>query len=336
MREIVFETRCSAIVSTLFFCSGLASAADVAGTVKIDGSSTVAPISMAAAELFQAKNKAVKVTVGISGTGGGFKKFLDAQAELRTDISDASRPIEATELKKAEEHGVKFMELPLAWDGICVVVHPSNSFCNHLTVEELKRIWSPDSKINNWKDIRGGFPDLPLKLYGPGTDSGTFDYFTQAIVGKEKSSRADYTPSENDNVLVQGVAGDRGSLGYFGYAYYEANKSKLKAIAIDSGDGKPVTPSVASIRDGSYKPLSRPLFLYVNAASWKRPEVKAFVEFVFADPKSIVEHKRVNYVSLPDAVYDLARQRLKEEKTGSAMAKAPAGLRDLAAIFSAP
>jgi len=325
-----------ASISSLFAPSITWAADEIKGTVKVDGSSTVAPITMMAAELFQREHSGVRVTVGISGTGGGLKKFLDDQPQLRTDISDASRHIEASELARAQKLGVQFIELPLGWDGISVVIHPSNTFCDHLTVDELKKIWEPGSKINNWKDVRSGFPDLPMTLYGPGTDSGTFDYFTEAIVGKEKASRSDYTPSENDNILVQGVAGDKGSLGYFGYSYYEANKTKIKAIAIGLGDGKPVMPSVASIRDGSYKPLSRPLFLYVNAASWKRPEIKAFIEFIFKDPKSIVEHKRVNYVSLPDAVYDLARQRMKDGKTGSAMAKAPAGSRDLAAIFSAP
>ena len=302
-------------------------------TVKADGSSTVAPITMAAAELFQQKNKDIRVTVGISGTGGGFKKFLDADPSLRTDISDASRPIHDAELKKAGELGVQFLELPIALDGIAIVVHSSNSFCNDITLEELKKIWEPGSSISNWRDVRKGFPDLPLKLYGPGTDSGTFDYFTEAVVGKEKSSRSDYTASENDNVLVQGVSGDPGSLGYFGYAYYEGNKTKLKLIAVNGGDGKPVKPSLETIRSGEYAPLSRPLFLYVNAESWKRPEVKAFINFVLTDPKSIVEHKRVNYVALSDAMYDLARKRAADGKTGSAMASAPHGAKDLLSIF---
>lgn len=321
------------LLSFLSFPTTCAHGEDIAGTVKIDGSSTVAPISTAAAELFQQKYKNVRVTVGISGTGGGFKKFLDAQPSLRTDINDASRPIRESEVKQAQTVGVQFVELPIALDGIAVAAHPSNSFCDHLTVDELKRIWEPESKISNWRDVRKDFPDLPIKLYGPGTDSGTFDYFTEAIVGKEKASRSDYTASENDNMLVQGVAGDPGSLGYFGYAYYEANKAKLKLLGVDNGDGKPIKPSLATIRDGKYKPLSRPLFFYVNADSGKRPEVRAFVEFFFTDPKSIVEHKRVNYVSLPDELYALARTRFKEGKAGSAMASAPHHAQDLVAIF---
>lgn len=305
----------------------------LSGTVKVDGSSTVAPIAMAAAELFQAENPKVRVTVGVSGTGGGFKKFLDPQTNLRTDISDASRPIRDVELTKTKELGVTFFEIPIGIDGLAVMVHTSNKFCDHLTVEELKKIWEPSSTINNWKGIRKGFPDLPLKLYGAGTDSGTFDYFTEAIVGKEKSSRSDYNASENDNTLVQGIAGDPGSLGYFGYSYYEANKTKLKLVGIDNGDGKPIKAGFDVIRAGTYKPLSRPLFLYVNAESYKRPEVKAFVTFVLDKAKTIVEHPKVNYVAFSDAVYTLAKTRLNDGKTGSAMAGAPQGMTDVAEIF---
>ncbi len=307
--------------------------AQLSGTVKVDGSSTVAPIMMAAAEMYQAKEPKVRVTVGISGTGGGFKKFLDTDASLRTDISDASRPIKPAEVTKAGEVGVKFIEIPIAIDGLAVMVHPSNTFCDHLTVEELKKIWQPETTINNWKDVRKGFPDLPIKLYGPGTDSGTFDYFTEVINGKEKSSRSDYNASENDNSLVQGIAGDKGSLGYFGYSYYEANKSKLKLLGIDNGDGKPVKPSIDIIRAGTYRPLARPLFLYVNADSYKRPEVKSFLEFVAANAKKIVEHPKVNYVAFPDDVYSLGGKRLQEGKTGSFMASAPAGSMNMAELL---
>ena len=323
------------VISLTFSVSAIC--ADLAGTVKVDGSSTVAPITMAAAEMFQEANPKVRVTVGISGTGGGFKKFLDEKTDLRTDISDASRPIKEAELKRAKELGVEFVEIPIAIDGLAVVVHPSNTFCNHLTVEELKKIWEPNSAIKNWKDIRPGFPDVPLKLYGPGTDSGTFDYFTEVIVGKEKSSRSDYTASESDNVLVQGVSGDKGALGYFGQAYFEANKSKLKLLAIDNGSGKPVAPTSADIvRGGTYTPLSRPLFIYINAESLKRPEVRGFAEFLIENSKKIVEHPRVGYVSLNDDVLKIARQRLKEGKTGSAMAAASKGTNDLKVIFGAP
>jgi phosphate transport system substrate-binding protein len=292
---------------------------------------------MAAAEMFQGKHPNVRVTVGISGTGGGFKKFLDDQPTLRTDISDASRPIKDVELSRAEKLNVQFIEIPIAIDGLSVVVHPSNSFCEHLTVEELKRIWEPGSKLKNWKDVRTGFPDLPMKLYGPGTDSGTFDYFTEVIVGKEKASRSDYTASESDNVLVQGVAGDKGSLGYFGHSYWQENKSKLKLVAIDGGDGNPIAPTTTDvIRSGVYKPFSRPLFLYVNAESYKRPEVRAFLDFYLEHAKEIVEHPRVGYVGLSDELYKMGVQRLVNGTTGSAMNAAPRGVSDLSAIYKTP
>lgn len=307
--------------------------AELKGKVKIDGSSTVAPITMAAAELFQAEQPGVRVTVGISGTGGGFKKFLDPRPDLRTDISDASRPIKASELAKAKEVGVRFIEVPIGIDGIAVVLHPSNKFCEHLTVDELKRIWEPGSEVNNWRQVRKGFPDLPLKLYGPGTDSGTFDYFTKAIVGKEKASRSDYTASESDNVLVQGVAGDAGALGYFGYSYYEANKKKLRLAAIDNNNGNPVRPSLDVIRSGAYQPLARPIFLYVNAEAYKRSEVRAFLEFFFTNARKIVEHPRVNYVALSDDLYKAGLKRLHDGTTGSVMAGAGKGEADLSKLF---
>lgn len=289
----------------------------LSGRVKIDGSSTVAPITMAAAELFRAEQHRVQVTVGISGTGGGFKKFLEKRADLRTDISDASRPIKSSELALAKEVGVEFIEMPLAYDGIAVVVNPSNTFCQNLTIEELKKIWEPNSKINNWKDVRPGFPDLPLKLYGPGTDSGTFDYFVETVVGKAKACRSDFTPSEDDNVLVLGVAGDEGGLGYFGFSYYEANKSKLNLLAISEGDAPQVKPSLETIRNGSYTPLSRPLFVYVNVDAAERPEVKAFLNFIFTNAKKIVEHPKVNYVALSDELYKAIWSRFEDRKTGS-------------------
>lgn len=307
--------------------------AQLEGRVKIDGSSTVAPITMAAAELFQAEQPRVRVTVGISGTGGGFKKFLDPRPGLRTDISDASRPIKAKEIQKAEEIGVEFVEIPIGIDGIAVMVHLSNSFCTYLTVEELKRIWEPGSAIVNWSQVRTGFPDLRLKLYGPDTDSGTLDYFTKAIVGKERASRSDYTGSASDNVLVQGVAGDRGALGYFGYSYYAANKSKLKLVAVDNNDGKPVRPSLDVIRGGTYRPLSRPLFVYVNTESYKRPEVKAFLAYFLENARMIVEHPKVNYVALSDKMYQLGMNRLRDGKTGSAMTAAKGKGLDLDATY---
>jgi len=305
----------------------------LSGKVKIDGSSTVAPITMAAAELFQAENPGVRVTVGISGTGGGFKKFLDSRPDLRTDINDASRTIKKSELAKAAIVGVEFIEIPIGIDGIAVVLNPSNTFCQYLTVEELKKIWEPGSEITNWRQVRKGFPDLPLKLYGPGTDSGTFDYFTKAIVGKEKASRSDYTASESDNVLVMGVTGDPGALGYFGYSYYEANKKKLRLAAIDNNNGKPVQPDFDVIRSGAYKPLSRPLFLYVNAKAYKRAEVRAFLEFFFKNARRIVEHPRVNYVALSDDLYKAGIKRLHDGTTGSVMAGAGKDDTDLTKLF---
>ncbi len=299
-----------------------ASAQQLSGSVKLDGSSTVAPITMAAAEMFGEKYPRIRVTVGISGTGGGFKKFLDENAGLRTDISDASRAIKGKEIERAAKLGIEFIEVPIGIDGIAVMIHPSNHFCNSLTVKELKRIWEPGSAITNWSQVRKGFPDWPLALYGPGTDSGTFDYFTKAICGKEKASRSDYTASESDNVLVRGIAGDKGSLGYFGYSYYEANKDKLKLVGVDNNNGHPIKPSLDVIRGGTYKPLSRPLFLYVNKEAFRRPEVKAFLQYIFENAKSIVEHPRVNYVALSKELYDMGWDRLTHGKTGSAMAAA--------------
>ncbi len=304
------------------------------GSVKLDGSSTVAPITMAAAEMFMEHHPRVRVTVGISGTGGGFNKFLDEKPSLRTDISDASRTIKGKELERAEKLGIEFIEIPIGIDGIVVMVHPSNTFCKHLSVAELKRIWEPGSGITNWSQIRKGLPDVPLKLYGPGTDSGTFDYFTKAICGKEKASRSDYTASESDNVLVRGIAGNRGSLGYFGYSYYEANRDKLRLVAIDNNNGTPVEPSLDVIRGGTYKPLSRPMFLYVNKAAYRRPEVKAFLGFFFDNARTIVEHPRVNYVALSDELYGIGRQRLDTGRTGSAMASAGEKSANMADVFT--
>lgn len=320
------------ILGLLCFSSIAMAGEKLSGRVKIDGSSTVAPITMVAAELFMAENPRVQVTVGISGTGGGFKKFLDSDPSLRTDISDASRVIKGKELERAKKYGVEFIEIPIGIDGIAVLIHPSNDFAKVLTVEELKRIWMPGSEINNWSQVRAGFPNMPLKLYGPGNDSGTFDYFTKAIVGKEKASRSDYTASESDNVLVRGVSGDRGALGYFGFSYYHANKDKLGLVAIDNNDGNPVLPSLDIIRGGTYKPLSRPMFLYVSVDSYKRPEVKGFLSFFLKNAAFIVEHPRVNYVALSDELYDLGGKRLEQGKTGSAI-HAAKGVEDLTDIF---
>lgn len=286
--------------------------------VRIDGSSTVAPITQLAAEFFREQSHDVHVTVGTSGTGGGFKKFLDPNPKLRTDLNDASRPIKPAEIETAERVGVDFIELPVALDGIAVVVHPSNAFCEHLTVDELKRIWQPGSKIKNWKDVREGFPDVELKLYGPGTDSGTFDFFTEAICGKAQASRPDFAASENDNQLVQGVAGDPGALGYFGYSYYETNHEKLKLLGIDDGSGNVVKPDLETVRNGRYSPLSRPLYVYVNRTSADRPPVADFVRFLLQNAKKIVEHPNVNYVALAEQDYAAALGRFESRTVGRA------------------
>ena len=317
---------------------GTASGKKLSGEVNIDGSSTVAPITKAAAEMFYDEVEgadAVEITVGVSGTGGGFKKFADPDPNLRTDISDASRPVKDKEIAALKEVGVEFVEIPIALDGIAVVVNKSVDFTDHLTVEELKKMWAPESQINNWSQVRQGFPDLELKLYGPGADSGTFDYWTEEIVGESKKSRSDYTMSEDDNMLVQGVEGSKGALGYFGYAYYEANKDRLKLVAIDSGDGKPVKPRLDTISSGIYKPLSRPLFLYVNIASLEKPAVKSFLDFILDNAKTIVQHPSVGYVALDDAVYEVARDRLKAKVPGSAIASAAPGPIDFVELYKA-
>jgi phosphate transport system substrate-binding protein len=321
-----------AIIAIVAVAKPAAAGDKLSGKVSVDGSSTVAPITTATAELFRAEQPKVRVTVGVSGTGGGFKKFLADRADLRTDISGASRPIKNEELSRAKEFGVEFVEIPVAIDGITVVTHPENEFCHHLTVEELKNIWKPGSIINNWKQVRAGFPDMPLRLYGPGADSGTFDYFTEVIVGESKASRSDYTASESDNILVQGVGGDKGSLGYFGFSYYEANKKRLNLLAIDGGGG-PVKPSLDVIAGGTYKPLSRPLFLYVNVEALDRPEVNAFLDFFFDNAKKIVEHPRVNYVALSNDLYGVVRDRVKSRVTGAPASSAEQDV-DLLKLYS--
>lgn len=285
----------------------------IEGTILVDGSSTVAPITMAVAEEFQKQYPEVRVPVGISGTGGGFKKFCAGE----TDISDASRPIKASEAEECKKNGIEYIELPVAFDGLAVMVNPSNDFVSCMTVEELKKIWEPEAegKIINWKQVRADFPDRPLTLYGAGTDSGTYDYFTQAIVGKEGASRGDFTPSEDDNVLVQGIAGDPNALGFFGLAYYEENKDKLKLVAIDNGNGC-VAPSLETVVNSTYQPLSRPLFIYVNRARIdQKDEISAFVEFYLKNAKSLVS--QVGYIPLTDEIYDLALKRYEKRITGS-------------------
>ncbi|GAA1393084.1 PstS family phosphate ABC transporter substrate-binding protein [Catellatospora coxensis] len=269
-------------------------AAQLSGDIKIDGSSTVGPLSKAAADIFADEQPKVNVTVGISGTGGGFKKFCNGE----TDISDASRPIKDEEKKACADKGITFTELIVANDALTVVVNKEATWVDCLTVAQLKAVWEPDSKVDNWNQIDPKFPNEPLKLYGAGTDSGTFDYFTAAINGKEKASRTNYTPSEDDNVLVQGVAASKGGMGYFGYTYFEENADKLKALKIDGGAGC-VAPSTATAQDGTYKPLARPLFVYVAKASAAKEHVRTFVDFYIANIDEVV--KEAKYVPLTAA-----------------------------------
>ncbi|HUF11903.1 MAG TPA: PstS family phosphate ABC transporter substrate-binding protein [Longimicrobiales bacterium] len=290
---------------------------DLSGSIQIDGSSTVYPITEAVAEEFMAETGGdVRVTVGVSGTGGGFKRFCSGE----TEISNASRPIKDSESEQCEAAGVEPVELTIAHDGISVIAHPDNTFVDCLTVEELNAIWRPGSTVQRWSDVRPNFPNQQIKLYGAGTDSGTFDYFTEAINGEEDASRSDYTASEDDNTLVQGVAGDPGSLGYFGYAYYVENRDKLKLLGVDSGSGC-VQPSPETIRGGTYTPLSRPVYIYVARSALERPEVRAFVDFYLEHGGEL--SSAVGYVALEDSAYANARARLNAAAPADA-APAPA------------
>jgi phosphate transport system substrate-binding protein len=291
-----------------------------AQVIKVDGSSTVFPITEAVAEEFQIQNRGkVRVTVGISGTGGGFKKFCRGE----TDISDASRPILAAEMEACRAAGIKYFELPIAYDALTVVVNPANNWLSQITVEELKKMWEPaaQGKIKTWSQVNPKWPNEPLTLFGPGSDSGTFDYFTEAVVGKAKSSRGDYTGSEDDNVLVQGVASNKGALGYFGYAYYQPNADKLKAVLIVNNAGQPVKPSLENVVNGSYEPLSRPIFIYVSEAASKRPEVRQFVNYYLNESVPLIEE--VKYVPLPKQAYGLAAKHFADGKLGTGFGGVP-------------
>lgn len=287
--------------------------------IAIDGSSTVFPITEAAAEEFE-KTHETRVMIGVSGTGGGFKKFCTGE----TAITGASRPIKPTEVKLCAENGIDYIELPVAYDGIAVVVHPSNHELNSLTVAELRRIWAPESqgKVTRWPHVRPGLSDKEMHLFGPGVDSGTYDYFTKAIVGVEHASRGDFTSSEDDNVLVQGVSTDPSALGFFGYAYYSENRSRLKLIPIDDGRSDngagPIAPSPETIANNTYQPLSRPIFIYVSKQAADRAEVQQFVEFYFAHAKELVSE--VGYIPLPKNAYTLAQKRFDSRTTGSVFA----------------
>jgi phosphate transport system substrate-binding protein len=287
----------------------------MAQVIKIDGSSTVYPITEAVAEEFQkAKKNVVKVTVGISGTGGGFKKFCRDE----TDISDASRPITTSEMEICKAAGVEYIEMPIAFDALTVVVNPKNTFLKQATIAELKTMWEPaaQGKITKWNQINPAWPDAPIKLFGAGADSGTFEYFTEATVGKAKSSRGDYTASEDDNVLVQGVSRDVNAIGYFGYAYYAENKARLKALPIvNPKTGVAVEPSDESVIKATYQPLSRPIFIYVKAKSLEKPEVKEFVEFYMKNGAKLT--KEVKYVPLPASAYTGNIEHMNKKKLGT-------------------
>ena len=285
-----------------------------ADIVKIDGSSTVFPVTEAVAEDFQKSSRGkYRVTVGISGTGGGFKKFCRGE----TDVSNASRPILKKEMDDCRAAGIEYIELPVAFDALTVVIHPRNDFIKQLTVAEMKKMWEPSAqgKVMRWNQVNPSWPDAPMALFGPGADSGTFDYFTEAVVGKSKSSRGDFTASEDDNVLVQGVSRDANALGYFGYAYYVENKDKLKAVPIVNEKGQAVLPSLEAVEKGTYSPLARPIFIYVSTRSLAKPEVRQFVQYYMTHGAALA--KEVKYVPLPADAYKTAWEHVQKGKKGT-------------------
>ena len=294
--------------------------ASAQNVIKIDGSSTVFPIAEAVAEEFQiAKRGKVRVTVGIAGTGGGFKRFCRGE----TDISNASRPILKEEMEACRAAGVKYIELPVAFDALTVVVNPQNNWIKSLTVADLKKMWEPGAqgRVSKWNQVRAEWPAQPLMLFGPGADSGTFDYFTEAVNGKSKASRGDYTASEDDNVLVQGVEHNKNALGYFGYAYYIAHKERLRAVPIVNAKGAAVSPSLEAVENGSYEPLSRPLFIYVRDKAAQRAEVRDLIEFYMTEGPALA--KEVGYVPLPPQAYQLALKHFNDRKMGTVFGGVP-------------
>lgn len=297
------------------------SGGDLKGSIKINGSSTVYLITQAVAEEFMGENPGVQIEVGRSGTGGGFKEFVKGG----TDINDSSRTISEKEVEQCKTNGVEYLELKVAIDGLTVVVNPKNDWCECLTVEQLKSLWEPDSKVKKWNQLNPDWPDEDIRLYGADSDSGTFDYFTEAIVGKAKSSRTDYTASADDNVLVVGVEGDKYALGYFGFAYYVENQKKLKAVGVapagsDAGDkSKCVKPTIATIESGAYAPLSRPLFLHVNKKSLERPEVIAFLKEYLGEEQKLVSE--VGYIRLNEAEVKKSQETLQQAIAGSSETK---------------
>jgi phosphate transport system substrate-binding protein len=287
------------------------SGASASGLVTLDGSSTVFPISEAVAEEFQKTHPGTRVTVGISGTGGGFQKFCRGEI----DIADASRPISATEVAACQKSGIGYVELPVAFDGIAIAAHPKNTWANNITVAELKTLWAPEAqgKVTRWSQVRKGWPDREVHLFGAGVDSGTYDYFTEVINGKAKASRGDFTSSEDDNVLIQGIGNDELALGFVPFAYFEENKGKLKLIPVDDGKGAgPITPTPETIEKGTYRPLSRPVFIYVSKRAAARPEVQRFVEFLLKNADTLV--REVNYVSMGTAAYTSAAEKFAKER----------------------
>ncbi|MHB1241802.1 MAG: PstS family phosphate ABC transporter substrate-binding protein [Gaiellaceae bacterium] len=295
----------AALATAVLAASAAAGVQALSGTVTADGSSTVGPYAIAAAEGFQQKNRGARVTVGISGTGGGFERFCRGE----TDLSNASRPMKNSEAIRCRDSGVKWVAFTVANDGISVVASKQNTWATCLTTAELKKIWDTGSKVSSWNDVRAGFPDVPLKLFGPGTDSGTFDFFTEVINGKGGRSRSDYLATEDDNVIVSGVAGERGGLGYFGFSYYEENADKLKLIQVDNGSGCRA-PSVAAVQKGQYKPLARPLFIYARRDSFRRPVVAGYIGYMLNNEKAIA--KKAGYIALTDRQLKKARYQYRQ------------------------
>lgn len=303
------------VAGLLFIFAGCGSDDNATRSIRIDGSSTTYPLTEAVAEEFMRENPDVRITVGESGTGGGFSKFLRGE----TDMNDASRPITAGERQQAEDAGIAFIEMPVAYDGIAVTAHQGIDWTDCLTARELQRIWQPDSDVQQWSDVRDGFPDVPVKLYGPGTASGTYDYFTETIVGEGGASRTDFTASEDDNVLVRGVSGTTGALGYFGFAYYENNADRLALMKVDAdtlgGGAECIAPSDSTIQTGAYRPLSRPLFVYIRSEAADREAVQQFIRFYMENVSDLAP--QVGYVPLSDAAYALNLQRFEGQRTGT-------------------
>ena len=305
LRRTVLAFAIAAVAAPLVMAKG-----NLTGAVRVDGSSTVYPITEAVAEEFYTVQPKVRVSVGFSGTGGGFKKFAAGE----THISDASRPIKSSERDSCDSAGIGFIELPIAYDGLCIVVNPKNTWVDSLTIDELKMIFLDGSTVKTWKDVRPSWPAKNIDIYAPGTDSGTFDYFKEVVAGKGDSIRSDMQVSEDDNILVRGVAGSEGAIGFFGYAYYIENKDKLRSVALDGGKG-PVKPTAETVEDGTYAPFSRPLFIYVSAEAADEPQVKAFVDFYLDHAQEL--SAEVGYVGLPNSIQMKVRRVWEKRETGT-------------------